>query len=115
MFQVDIPDLGKIKITFKHAKPDMSKPPVSTTCTLTSAVTGHDILGATAHCSQKDQFCRERGRKLALTRAIQTFNKEQRTTVWQAYFAAKIKAARQFSNEPAANESVGKITHGIHI
>jgi len=44
-----------------------------------------------ARCSYKDNFCKEAGRKIALTRALRTedgthyLNNEARTIVWETY------------------------------
>lgn len=39
-----------------------------------------------AECSLKDNFCRETGRKISLTRAIRVFDKSVRKQIWEAYF-----------------------------
>lgn len=44
---------------------------------------------AYASCHPKDQFCKEIGRKLALTKTIQEFSRDFRTKVWDAYFKRK--------------------------
>lgn len=40
-----------------------------------------------AICHENDRFEKERGRKLALARALKGKNKAFRTQVWEAYFA----------------------------
>lgn len=49
---------------------------------------GRSKLG-TAHCSPRDNFERERGRKIALARALRRsgLDKPNRTRVWEAYRA----------------------------
>lgn len=40
-----------------------------------------------AKCGKRDNFCKETGRKIALTRALRCFDdKEFRTAIWNAYF-----------------------------
>uniref|UniRef100_A0A6M3IK71 Uncharacterized protein n=1 Tax=viral metagenome TaxID=1070528 RepID=A0A6M3IK71_9ZZZZ len=43
---------------------------------------GHGI----ANCSVGDAFCKETGRKLALTRALRDLPKPVRKAIWEAYF-----------------------------
>lgn len=54
-------------------------------------VSGEMIIGAgVAVCSPEDQFCRARGRKLALSRAIiEAFPRTERTAFWEAIFAVR--------------------------
>ncbi len=47
------------------------------------------LTGGRAWCHEKDNFCKETGRKLALTRAIKDLPKEQRKLVWGAYLNRK--------------------------
>lgn len=44
-----------------------------------------------AACSMGDNFNRNLGRKLALTRAVKDLPKEQRRTIWNAYHSARGK------------------------
>jgi hypothetical protein len=51
------------------------------------------ISSGTAVCGPLDQFQKEVGRKVSLTRALQTIgpclNKKLRTEIWKEYFARK--------------------------
>jgi hypothetical protein len=39
-----------------------------------------------SYCSPRDQYCKETGRKLSLTRALKTFTASTRKLFWEAYF-----------------------------
>lgn len=43
-----------------------------------------------AWCSRKDNFCKERGRKISLARAIKDWDKAVRTEIWKAYLNRKV-------------------------
>ena len=43
-----------------------------------------------AWCSVRDNFCREKGRKVSLGRAIRIFSKEIRKEIWEAYLNRKV-------------------------
>ena len=46
-----------------------------------------EVWMGNAWCSLQDQFCKERGRKLALARALQNSpDREWRKIVWEQYF-----------------------------
>lgn len=48
------------------------------------------LTGTASVNTTKYNACKETGRKIALTRAIQNhFNKETRRVIWQAYFSRK--------------------------
>jgi hypothetical protein len=46
---------------------------------------GTDIFRGLATCSIKDQFNKNSGRKISLTRAIKTLPKYHRKTIWDKY------------------------------
>jgi hypothetical protein len=51
------------------------------------------IIGiGTAHCCLKDNFCKENGRKLSLSRVMKEIglSKDQRKLVWEEYKSSKI-------------------------
>ncbi len=50
------------------------------------------FAGGRAWCHENDNFCKETGRKLALTRAVKDLPKEQRKAVWEAYLNRKVLA-----------------------
>lgn len=47
------------------------------------------VLSGEAFCSVKDTFCKEKGRKISLSRAIKNLPRWQRREVWWAYFDRK--------------------------
>lgn len=59
--------------------------PVGVVCAVESS-NSEDILLGYSYCNPVDQFNRQTGRKLALTRAIEELPREERAEVWRAYF-----------------------------
>lgn len=59
-----------------------------TQCIITG-VNNSEMMYGEALCSRQDQFCKERGRKLSLKRAIRHLSKTQRTLIWRQYLARK--------------------------
>lgn len=49
------------------------------------------IKNGLAWCSVKDNFCRAKGRKVSLARAIKIFDKPVRAEIWKAYLDRKVK------------------------
>jgi hypothetical protein len=47
------------------------------------------LSGGVAHCSPKDQFDRNKGRKIAMGRALQALPKGDRQVFWDMYFALR--------------------------
>ena len=43
-------------------------------------------LNGVAYCHPNDQFSRSKGRKMALSRALDTLPRETRRDIWKAYF-----------------------------
>lgn len=81
MFQVD-----DYKVEFRYTNwGDGTK---STECFITK---GNDTKEGFAICDPSDNFCKNTGRKLALTRALKSLdvNYELRTRFWDAYFTAR--------------------------
>jgi len=61
----------------------------STVCSLFDLTTG-EIWNNLASCSAKDNFCKETGRKISLTRVLEKFNdKGFRKAAWQSYHSRK--------------------------
>ncbi len=58
----------------------------STSC---SIVSGDDVQWGYSWCHRNDQFSKETGRKLALTRALINRDRSFRTAAWKAYFERK--------------------------
>ena len=53
-----------------------------TTCTIW--VNSTPYIGV-AHCSEKDQFSRSKGRKLSMARAMELFDRDIRCAIWNVY------------------------------
>jgi hypothetical protein len=43
------------------------------------------VNAGTAKCSEDDRYCKEKGRKLALSRALEVVDREDRTAIWNHY------------------------------
>lgn len=89
---VDMPNSdNKLKISWKHIQGEANK----TVCTLDMMKDGESVESesnpatATAVCSKKDQYNKETGRKVSLTRAIRLWKRDDRAKIWKAYFARK--------------------------
>lgn len=112
-----IVDLGRTKlgIAFEHpreTKSDGRQQPVATKC----QIFGIRDLGepmllskGQADCSRLDNFCKAKGRKLALTRALDklvTLTKAERTKVWEQYLN-RPRTAPKPPAEPRVEAPVG--------
>lgn len=96
MFQVKIED-KLFDVTFEHrfyqdVLPNSEWYSKNIRARTTCAIEQHDIafggFGA-AYCSVHDQFDKNKGRKLSLTRALQEFTKDKtiRKLFWDQYFS----------------------------
>ena len=56
----------------------------ATTCIIFNEA-GDEVSSGTANVHPKDNFCKEKGRQIALTRAMATWDKSYRTQVWEEY------------------------------
>ena len=89
---------SRYRVRFEHIKNSDGKY-ASTIASLQSLKLGSPasdfiVIGAgVAHCSSKDQFCKETCRKLALSRILLDVFSDYRIRriVWKAYFARKQK------------------------
>lgn len=45
-----------------------------------------DALRGMARCAPRDQFSRDRGRKVALSHALKSLPRQSRAEIWTAYF-----------------------------
>lgn len=45
-----------------------------------------DLQRGVSYCAPTDMFDRNRGRKIALSRAIKSLSRQLRAEIWQAYF-----------------------------
>ena len=66
--------------TFEHYKP------YKTICLLIDVKTNELKYKGVAECSEQDQFCYKIGRKLALDRAINSFDKATKQVIWTTFF-----------------------------
>lgn len=76
---------GRITLTWEHVVP------YSTTCIIIDE-DGYILAVGEAKCSESDQFCRETGRKVSLTRALEDrelFPLEARRAIWTQYLHRK--------------------------
>lgn len=86
---------NKFRILFHHfsdfiARYDGDKPGMTTRCEIKLQVDGKDsediIFNESAHCSSKDCFVKNKGRKIALKRVLEKhFNKDERSRAWHSY------------------------------
>lgn len=44
-----------------------------------------------SYCSKKDNFCKDKGRKTSLAKAIGQFRKSLRKEIWEGYLNRKVK------------------------
>lgn len=79
MFDVVVGEV-KYHVKFWHGKMCDA---MYTFCDIEPVSSGH------ARCSLKDQFDRNKGRKIAMMRALQDLPKEDRKPFWDAYFATR--------------------------
>ena len=56
----------------------------ATTCIIFNEA-GEEVDSGTANVHPKDNFCKEKGRQIALGRAMATWDKLYRTQVWEEY------------------------------
>lgn len=71
--------LGSTEVSFRHLK--------DTGRTICTVVSKGKAYHGTATCSKEDNFCRNTGRKISMTKALDrtALTKKQRTNVWNAY------------------------------
>ena len=76
------------KVFFKHEK-QAGNHPTATTCFILDKETNEEVTRGVAKCNPADRFEYEKGRKIALTRALQDANatRSERGDVWAAYLA----------------------------
>ncbi len=93
MLWIDTP-VGRIGLAWEHHV-SHGKRPGTTSCYVTDE-DGHVMGIGSAVCSLSDQYCRETGRKVSLTRAMddhELFPFEMRKTIWAQYFKRKEKTS----------------------
>ena len=97
MFKTYIPTWGAVTVSFKHNNPQRPDFPSGeipgTDCFIKNSFDKRVAVGETELCPT-DTYCKELGRKLALTRAIKGLPRNERAMVWYAYFA-RLDAVRQ--------------------
>lgn len=99
---------GTYFIDWKHQETNIKrKIKIVTTCyikddKLTPIENNH------AYCSVKDNFNKEKGRKISLARAMQYFDKPVRKEIWEAYLNRKPKAYMEY-------HQVGHMCNGVDV
>jgi hypothetical protein len=58
----------------------------STICEISERGFKEPLFVGKSVCSSRDRFCKETGRKVALTRAIASLPRETRKQIWEDYF-----------------------------
>ena len=58
----------------------------TTTCLITEKGTRKVLYRGRSECSARDQFCKDVGRKYALSRAVKSMPRNTRKMIWEAYF-----------------------------
>ena len=89
---VELFSYGKIKIYWRYYDnliDSESYYSIKTACVVTSLESYEVISVGETYCSRKDQFSKEKGRKISLERAIKNFNRKERAKVWLEYFNSK--------------------------
>lgn len=82
----------KYRIDFKHTRGEKKS---GTVCMIyTGEDFTHPVGSGSARCNSKyDNYCKETGRKLSLTRALEsapsTWTREKRSQVWKVYHGRK--------------------------
>ena len=92
MFRVEVESLGKIEVSFRHNNPDKKDFSSNTIPGTDCFVRDSDdnlILYAETELSGDDTYHKEFGRKLALTRAIKSLSRDERSKIWKAYFESR--------------------------
>lgn len=86
-------DHGKYKVRFKYIDGAYPDNPTNNAIITKTTLACISLLGngieeshGYAFCSHLDRFNRETGRKVALTRALQSLPREIRKKFWEAYF-----------------------------
>lgn len=76
--------IDKLNLDIKFNYPDPTSPanPI-TKCFILED--GKEIASAICVTHENDNFCKETGRRLALSRAIKGFTKEVRAAIWETY------------------------------
>lgn len=84
----------EFNVEFRHLQYEEPRPgpanPVrgTTQCFIKSR--GHNVIAyGFALCSVEDNFCKNTGRKVSLTKALSNFPKNDRAKVWKRYFDAR--------------------------
>ena len=71
-------------VTKLSAKVPIAPVERATTCIIFNEE-GIEVSSGTANVHPKDNFCKEKGRKISLARAIKTWDKEYRSQIWDEY------------------------------
>lgn len=69
------------KLSYKSDIPKLER---ATTCIVFNEF-GEEVTHGVANVHPNDNFCKEKGRKISLARAIKTWDKEYRSQIWDEY------------------------------
>lgn len=91
------------RITFWYDRETYTNAPIVTYCKVEREGLGDNILYGEAICHPLDQPpCKERGRKIALGRALSPLTYPERKAIWEQYFQRK-----SHGHTPPASPAVG--------
>lgn len=84
------PDRTETLISFQDGKKVETPVKGVTTCSV-FMIDGSEPLEylGQAYCSVKDEYNKEKGRKISLTKAVENLPKETRKIIWEGYFSRK--------------------------
>ena len=79
--------IGEYTIRWRHNN-DASDAPLYTQCNMEGAGLAAEAI---AFCHPEDNFCKDTGRKISLSRCMHAMelSKEERATIWEAYRKTK--------------------------
>lgn len=78
---------GKYRVYWRHTNfPKDKKVSTVTICSILKDGSIAPAVQGFSTCSREDDFCKDKGRKISLTRALREYPREFRTQIWQAYF-----------------------------
>ncbi len=79
----------EVRVIFHHLPPERGFPP-GTTCWIKNDSSEIPIGEGRSKLIAPDQYCKARGRKIALRRALENLGatRDERTQFWEAYFEA---------------------------
>ena len=83
-----------LDLNFKHHLPT-ALPGTQATKAFLQDKAGKILLEGYALCSEMDQYCKDKGRKVALTRMLRDVPRETRRQIWLAYHDMRGKVGNE--------------------